>query len=177
MPGGPAYGGAGTAPGGSYGGTGMAPAYGASPAQGPIPIDFHWALVLLIAVLTCGLFASVWLIIEAVYARKLKPNTNTLVLIILGVAIPFVGGFASGVMAAINHTDNPIGILATLAGIVLQLIGVFQMKAVLEEYYNSVERINLRLSGVMVFFFAVFYFQYHFSRIAAWKKTGYLTPQ
>jgi hypothetical protein len=51
------------------------------------------------------------------------------------------------------------------------------MKSDLENYYNSVERINLRLNGVMVFFFAVFYFQHHFSRISAWKKTGILAPQ
>jgi hypothetical protein len=56
-------------------------------------------------------------------------------------------------------------------------MAVFQMKDSLENYYNTVEPINLRLSGVMTFFFAVYYFQYHFSRIAAWKKTGYLQPQ
>ena len=29
----------------------------------------------------------------------------------------------------------------------------------------------------MIFFFAVYYFQHHFSRIAQWKKTGVLAPQ
>jgi len=112
-----------------------------------------------------------------VFVRKLKPNTNTLVLIILGVAIPFVGGFVGGFIAALNHTETPIGGLAAIAGLVLQLIGVFQIRADLEDYYNRVEPINLKLSGVMTFFFSTLYFQHHFSRIAAWKKTGYLTPQ
>ena len=64
-----------------------------------------------------------------------------------------------------------------IAGIVLHLIGIFRMRSSLQNYYNTVEPINLRLSGVMTFFFAVFYFQYHFSRIANWKRTGYLEPQ
>jgi hypothetical protein len=51
------------------------------------------------------------------------------------------------------------------------------MRSDLEDYYNSVENINLRLSGVMTFFFAILYFQHHFSRIAKWKKTGVLDPQ
>ena len=68
-------------------------------------------------------------------------------------------------------------VCAQFVAIVLQIVGVFKMRAVLEEYYNTVEPINLRLSGVMTFFFALFYFQYHFSRIANWKKTGYLLPQ
>jgi hypothetical protein len=51
------------------------------------------------------------------------------------------------------------------------------MRSSIENYYNTVEPINLRLSGVMTFFFAVYYFQHHFSRIANWKRTGYLQPQ
>jgi hypothetical protein len=41
-------------------------------------------------------------------------------------------------------------------------------------YYNSVEPINLQLSGAMTFFFGIFYLQYHMSRIARWKRTGVL---
>jgi hypothetical protein len=29
----------------------------------------------------------------------------------------------------------------------------------------------------MTFFFGTFYLQHHFSRIAQWKKTGFLEPQ
>jgi hypothetical protein len=42
-------------------------------------------------------------------------------------------------------------------------------------YYNSVEPIQLSLSGALTFFFGVFYLQYHMSRIAHWKKTGILS--
>src|SRR5258708_920021 len=61
-----------------YGG---APAYGAvagSPQAGGaflVPPNFHWALVLLFTVITCTLFSSVWLIVEAVWIRKIKPQS------------------------------------------------------------------------------------------------------
>ena len=51
------------------------------------------------------------------------------------------------------------------------------MQSDLEDHYNTVEPINLQLNGVMTFFFGILYFQHHFSRIAQWKKSGYLQPQ
>ena len=63
-----------------------------------------------------------------------------------------------------------VGLVPAVFGI----LGVFGMRRSLVTYYNTVEPIGLRLSGVMTFFFAVFYFQYHFMRIANWKQTGVL---
>jgi hypothetical protein len=51
------------------------------------------------------------------------------------------------------------------------------MKSTLKDHYNRIEPIGLRLSGVMTFFFSIYYFRHHFSRIAQGKKTGYLQPQ
>jgi len=56
-------------------------------------------------------------------------------------------------------------------------VAIFKARSLLLEYYNTVEPINLRLSGVMTFFFNILYFQYHFTRIAEWKRTGMLSPQ
>ncbi len=72
---------------------------------------------------------------------------------------------------------SPVGGLLSLVGFVLYFVAVFTMKSGLEDHYNVDEPINLQLSGVMTFFFAIFYFQYHFSRIAQWKKSGVLQPQ
>lgn len=150
------------------------------PMQGSpiVPPDFHWALVLLIGVFTCGLFNYAWLIVEAAFVRKLKSESKGLLFIILATAVLIGGGFINGVFTAMNHGErNPFAPLISIAGIVLYLVGVFQMKSDLEDYYNSTENIHLQLSGVMVFFFNVYYFQYHFSRVAQWKKTGILVPQ
>jgi hypothetical protein len=123
----------------------------AAPAAGPMPPDLHWALVLLLGIMTFGIFSLVWLIIECSFVKTIRPASNFILFLVLGL-IPFVG-------------------------IVFVFIGLFKMRDAIQEYYNTVEPINLRLSGVMTFFFAMLYFQHHFSRIAQWKKTGYLSPQ
>jgi len=58
--------------------------------------------------------------------------------------------------------------------LVMGLVMVFGMRKSMVTYYNSVEPIGLQLSGIMTFFFTLIYFQYHFSRIANWKRTGIL---
>jgi hypothetical protein len=166
----PMYGGAGAA----YGAQGLAPAVTA----GPVPPDFHWALVLLIGFVTCGLFWWAWWIVEGVFVRKLKSDSKALLFVILSFACYFTGGFINGLVRAMNPGETVnFGVPFSLIGLLLFVIAEFQMKNDLEEYYNSVEPINLRLNGVMTFFFAVWYFQHHLSRIAQWKKSGVLQPQ
>jgi len=154
---------------------------------GPVPPDFHWALVLLLGFF-CSIFQLVWLFIEASFVKKIKPDSNHLVFLITGICLQFgaVILFYAGLFAQYatnpNSQEPPWAALVALfvgavAGVVVYIMGVFKMRGALQEYYNTVEPINLRLSGVMTFFFSIFYFQYHFSRIASWKKTGYLVPQ
>jgi hypothetical protein len=162
-----------------YGGT---PGYGvaATPAMtaGPAPPDFHWALVLLIGIVTCGLFLWAWLIVEAVWIRKIRPQSNGLLFVILSLACSLTGSITNAVWRTADHLGyNPISSLLSLACIVLFIVGAFTMRSDLEDYYNATENIGLSLSGIMTFFFPVFYFQHHFSRIAQWKKTGVLQPQ
>ena len=180
---------AGAAVGGYAGGTGGmvyadgANVYGAQGAMptgiaGPVPTDFHWALVLVIGVVTCGLFWWAWWIVEAVFIRKLTSNSKALLFVIFSFVCYFSGGFVKGMMRALNPAESvnysvPFYLIAFL----LFVIAEFQMKNDLEDYYSTTEPINLQLNGVMTFFFAVWYFQHHLSRIAQWKKTGVLEPQ
>jgi hypothetical protein len=159
-----------------------APAYGVATPQsmpgGPVPPDFHWALVLLIGVLTCGLFLWAWLIVEAAWVRKIKPQSKGLLFVLLALGCNIAGSIINVAIAAANDGHGaPAGGIFSLAGFVLIIIGIFTIRGDLQDYYNTTENIGLTLSGVMTFFFAVFYFQHHFSRIAQWKKTGVLQPQ
>src|SRR5712671_2913778 len=63
-----------------------------------VPPDFHWALVLLIGVVTCGLFNYAWLIVEAVFVRKVKSDSKGVLFVILAIAGFFVGGFVNGML-------------------------------------------------------------------------------
>src|SRR6478609_130748 len=174
MPGG-AMPGAGIVYGGPVQLPGAAPVYGAPVVPGLIPPDFHWALVLLVNFF-CNIFQIVWLFIEAGFVKKIDSESKGIAFLagsLVTEVVAFVVFFTS---IAINPDRQDPGasvfvpfLLIALAGAVLHFIGVFQMRSSLENYYNTVEPINLRLSGVMTFFFAVYYFQYHFSRIANWK--------
>jgi hypothetical protein len=177
-----------------YGSTGMVygvpgqvpggvPVYGAPVVPGLIPPDFHWALVLLINFF-CFIFQIVWLFIEAGFVRKIDSESKGIAFLAGSLVTEIVAVivlFTSIGMSPDRQDPSPAVFVPfffiAIAGAVLHLIGVFQMRSSLENYYTTVEPINLRLSGVMTFFFAVYYFQYHFSRIANWKRTGYLEPQ
>jgi GYF domain 2 len=160
--------------------------YGAAVAPamtaGPVPPDFHWALVFLIGFVTCGLFTYVWLFVEAAFIRKIVPQSKGLLFMVLAVSGLFVGEFINiSVVVANRGAANPgaalLALILILAGAVMGLVGIFTMRSDLQTYYTTTENIGLSLSGVMTFFFAVYYFQHHFTRIAQWKKTGILQPQ
>jgi hypothetical protein len=168
-------------PGGTvYGGSMVysAPAAVALPVSPyPPPPDFHWALVLLINFF-CGFFSLVWLLVEAAWVRKVKPDSNALFFLIGAYCAPVAGILIAAVSQGNGQTwGPPLFALLLLAALVGLYVGIFQMREAIEDHYNQNEPINLRLSGVMTFFFSVYYFQYHFTRINNWKRTGYLQPQ
>ena len=163
-------------------------AYGATPGYGvaaggiagPVPPDFHWALVLLINFF-CNWFSIIWMFVEANFVKKIAPQSKGILLLALSFSGVIVGTVF--VIGASANQENPslpvigVGFMVMLVGAVLYFVAIFSMRTEMESYYNTTENINLRLSGVMTFFFALYYFQYHFSRIAKWKKTGVLEPQ
>lgn len=161
-----------------YSGT---PAYANATPAGvatPVPPDIHWALVLVIGIFTCGIFFWAWFIVEAAFVKKIRPQSNAIVLAVVALACSFGAPFFRfSLMMAHPYRFHPFGSVFGLAGLILVEVAAFTMKDDLEQYYNSAEPINLRLNPVLVFFFAVFYFQHHFSRISRWKKTGMLEPQ
>jgi hypothetical protein len=163
-----------------YGGT---PAYGApagyaAPVQQyPAPPNLHWGLVLLISIPTCGLFALIWLFVEGVWLKKVMPDSKGFkyLMISLGLlAVIVLGAGAQGAMVGSSGHRQPglqaiLGLLE-LAYIVMRIVAVFAMRSDIEEHFNTAEPIGLSLSGVMTFFFASYYFQYHFTRINEMKR-------
>ena len=151
-------------------------------AAGPMPPSLHWALVLLLG-LVVPFFAIIWFFMELGFVKKIdaaSQATKQLVIAIVsaigGVIIAF--GFAAAGASANSQSIALMGGVLAFAGyivcIVFSIKCVFSMRRSIENYYNTVEPIGLRLSGVMTFFFNIYYFQYHFTRIANWKTTGQL---
>jgi hypothetical protein len=166
----------------------MAPQYAQAPhyAQVPqygqvvpgaqiVPPNLHWALLLLLCI--TWIFPVIWAFIQAGFARKIDQSSNAmwgfvLWLILSGTDLAMN---ISAVMAGGQASTSELAGLLGLGGVVCYYWGVYGIRKSMVTYYNSVEPIQLQLSGVMTFFFGILYLQYHMSRIARWKKTGVLT--
>lgn len=147
-------------------------------AAGPFPPDLHWLLVLLLTWITCGIFGYVWLFVEAHFVKKIHPGSPArmlfalyLAIVLASTAVLFLASPGAGSEAAGPAAFSVPGFLAAT---VLFFAGVFSMRRSLLHHYNTAENIGLRLNPVLTFLFNILYFQYHFSRIARWKRTGML---
>jgi hypothetical protein len=188
----PQYGSAPAPMGGDFGmaGAGAAAAGGAGGPSGamangaPLPPGMNWILVIALAFLTCGIFAFVYLFIQAGWVHRLDPQKSkakkflvfmlaaygfVLLSVLLGIVVSVA--MPDSFLGPMISVISPIGNIAFL---VFYILGVFNMRSTLEGYFNAVEPINLKLNPILTFFFAVYYFQYHFNRITTWKTTGNL---
>jgi hypothetical protein len=152
------------------GGGGVAVATAAEPQLVELPPNLHWSIVLILGLLTRQLFNLVWALLQGNWARKLSGDNKPLVLVAM-----YPAGMVAGFLTIVLFRGAAaLGGLFIIAGAIVYLVGVFSIKAAMEEYYNSTENIGLQLSGAMTFFFSTVYIQYHINNIARWKKTGAL---
>lgn len=157
-------------------GAAAAPAQGYEPDLVPLPPNLHWGILLVLELVTRQLFNLVWALVQANWARKLINNNKPMVLVAM-----YPAGMLTGILAAaVGGSTNNKGALIVagiciIAGAIIYVVGIFSIRAAMEEYYNSTENIGLSLSGAMTFFFSTIYIQYHINRIARWKKTGQLS--
>jgi hypothetical protein len=159
-------------------------------AGGNPPPNLHWGLLLVIAIFF-GVFLTIWGFIQANWVKSIDPASKAIRDLAIGIGLPIVGIVLCLMMFAASgiagQLDNPsfavvssmasgigVFILLALGGLIFHLKAFFGMRDSIERHYNTVEPINLHLSAIMTFFFNVIYFQYHFTRINEWKRTGVL---
>jgi GYF domain 2 len=135
----------------------------------PLPPNLHWSIVLILGILTRQLFNLVWALLQGNWARKLSGDNKPLVLVAM-----YPAGMVAGFLTIAVFRVPALGGLLIIAGAIIYLVGMFSIKAAMEEYYNSTEKIGLQMSGAMTFFFSTVYIQYQINSIARWKKTGVL---
>lgn len=131
----------------------------------PDPPSLHWGVAVLLGVITCGLFGWVWVLIEASFVKKVDQASKALVL--YGIALAL---FIAAISTNYSPDTKALSGLLNLAGVVLWIYASFNMKSSLEVHYNTAEPIALTLGPVMTFFFNIYYFQYHFTKINELKK-------
>jgi hypothetical protein len=138
--------------------------------------------VFVLGAVTFGIFTIIWVFKQANFVKRIDPSNPasklfTIMILLLVVYIVVVTGAVLTQSTAAVAVIGAIGGLVDLGMAAISLIAIFKMRTSLLNYYNTVEPIGLRLSGVMTFFFNIYYFQHHFHRIAQWKQTGVLVPQ
>ena len=159
-----------------------APYQAAAGSPYPDPPNLHWGIYLLLAIVTCTLFSKVFTVVQAVWLRRVQPNSNGLFFYIAYYVLWFVSLFAgTGEMVrAFSHPGmmphrSPGHSALSLLVLILLIVTRFVMSASLEEHFNGPEPIGLKLNPVLVFFFGGVYFQSQFNRINALKlatRTG-----
>jgi hypothetical protein len=133
----------------------------------PLPPNLHWLIVLILGLITRQLFNLVWALLQGNWARKLSGDNKPLVLVAM-----YPAGMVAGLLIMTLFHFAVLGGLFIIAGAIIYLVGMFSIKAAMEEYYNSTENIGLQMSGAMTFFFSTIYIQNRINAIARWKKTG-----
>jgi hypothetical protein len=149
----------------------------------PLPPNLHWVILLVLVLFTNQLFNFIWAFVLGNWARKVEKDNKPLVLVAM-----YPAGLIGGLIASLN--DSPgLGGIMILGGLIAYLIGMFTIKAAIEQYYVMVGKaVNAdtpwsripsasgaqTLSGVGVIFLSTVYLQYHINKIARWKKTGNL---
>ena len=129
----------------------------------------NWALVLVLSIVTCGIFGLFWMFKQALYAKKLDPASQ---------GVTFYTGWVACAVGAIVVSwltnGSFVSTLVNLAGLALLILGAFNIRDTLQRHFTTNEPVGLSLHPVMTFFFTGLYFQYHLSRIANWRRTGVL---
>jgi hypothetical protein len=143
--------------------------FGAAPAlvqQVALPPNLHWAVVLLLSIVTCGIFNIIWLFVQGAWVRKVRPD-NRAIFYFIGY---FGAAFSAGFMSAQSSHVAGLGALLNIGGLVLFLCGVFSIRGAMDDYFTHEENIGMQLSGVMTFFFNALYFQYHFNEVSERRR-------
>lgn len=153
-------------------------AYGQTPGYAgpyPDPPNLHWAIVLLLAICTCGLFAVIWDFVQVLWMKRIDPQTKAFPYFLGYAILSFINGGISMrtsllAMHTGHHHTSLLSGLISIAVFVLLILYRFSMRDSLERHFNSADPIGLRLGPIMTFFFGGLYFQYHFNRINAAKQ-------
>ncbi len=131
----------------------------------PPPPRLHWGIVLVLEIISVGLFDPVWLVVQANWVRRVKGKSRALPWAIAYLcALPMLFGaviFVSAAFAFVNMQPDPaifegISDLFRLAVIGLRLLTVFTLRNELAE-----EPIRVFVGGGLTFFFGAIAFQYH----------------
>jgi preprotein translocase subunit SecY len=131
----------------------------------PNPPRLHWGWVLVLSLVTFGVFGTAWLIVQANWVRKVRGRSRTLPWAIIYASILpalFLFAIVMGVLGALLHLPNvqaTVASVALLARIAIFLFWILTIYMLGNEL--NAEPIGIPLNNVLIFFFGPVYFQFH----------------
>jgi hypothetical protein len=132
----------------------------------PKPPSLHWAIVLVLSIVTLGLFACLWMFRQARFARKIDPSNKATGQI----AMSFVLVLSSILFTNVNAITVARGGESTNLGITGSVMSFFTLfmfvSAYLEIRKALTTQYGIQMSSVLTVIFNVYYLQYHLTRIA-----------
>jgi Tfp pilus assembly major pilin PilA len=137
----------------------------------PRPPSLHWFVVLLLTIVSLGLFTWVWLFVQSGWIKKIDRSSRAREMFAAALLVAFVGGFISGAFKL-----QWMSILGTLASTAVLITGCFSMARSLREEATR-RALPLEIGGVTLFFFQMLYIQGQLTWLARWKDTGQTSPR
>ncbi len=145
----------------------------------PEPPSLHWGLVWLFTGLTLGIFGLIWPFIQASWVRKIDPRSKATLLlgfamgcVVIGYSL-YIAGLSS--MAHGGDGLTGLGSLLLLGYCVLFLVAYFSMAGSMRNRLAS-RTLPLKIGGVTLFFFNMYYMQAQLSWLARVQRTGQTSP-
>jgi preprotein translocase subunit SecY len=131
----------------------------------PDPPRLHWGIVLVLSIISFGIFGMAWLIVQANWVRKVRGHSKTLPWAIAYAStlpVLFLFAIVMGILGGVFHIANVQAfvtsavLLVRIAIFILWIVTIYTLSNEL-----NADPINIPLSGIMTFFFGPVYFQYH----------------
>jgi len=148
-------------------------------AELPTPPSLHWGMVLLLDVVTFGIFGFVWGFIQANWIRNIDTESKATLLLAMALACFLIG--EPLYLTSIFKPNPSIAQWGALAGLlllarwILYLVACFSMAGSMERRLKSTG-LPLRVGRITLFFFTISYLQAQLSWLTRWKKTGQTSP-
>jgi len=116
--------------------------------------------VLLLSIVTIGLFLDIWLIVQALWVRKHDPASRALPLYIVSVVLSILAEILNAL-----HFDTPVTAGTFIVSLILALIATFAVRDALAVYLTKVTGRPAYLGSFLTLILGPIYLQYHMNRV------------
>ncbi|MCW5650820.1 MAG: DUF4234 domain-containing protein [Ramlibacter sp.] len=135
-----------------------------TPNDNPPP-KLHWAIVLLLSIVTLGLFYFIWMFVQSRWARRVNPDSSATSLLIVYAALSIIGEIVSEISGRGSNGAIAGGFLL-LAGTVVGVFGFISIRRTMLNRYGGQSGASLPTSSALTIFLGLLYLQHHMTRLA-----------